>query len=228
MTKAQKKALILGASGLTGSLCLKLLLESSAYSSVIALVRKKLDIQHPRLEQHIVNFDHTAAMQKFYDGVDDVFCCLGTTIKKAGSQSAFRRVDFHIPTEAANIAAEQHVKQFLAISSVGANNKSSNFYLRVKGEMEKGITQFSFDAIHIFRPSLLLGDRHEKRPGESIAKLFSNIFSPLMSSRSSKYKPISAQEVAQAMVNAAQLNNAGEHFYSTGQIYKLAKKEAIA
>jgi uncharacterized protein YbjT (DUF2867 family) len=225
METTQKTALILGASGLTGSFCLQNLLESECYGSITALVRTTIDIKHPKLKQVVVDFDLTAPMEKHYRGVDDVFCCLGTTIKNAGSQSAFRRVDFHIPTEAANMAAENGVKQFLAISCVGANNRSSNFYLRVKGEMEKGIGQFAFKSIHIFRPSLILGDRDEPRAGESLAKFFGKILSPFLSLGSAKYKPTDASGIAKAMVNAAQLNRDGECLYSSSQILKLSVRK---
>jgi uncharacterized protein YbjT (DUF2867 family) len=222
MSITQKNALILGASGLTGKFCLADLLESDCYKNVIALVRQKLDIDHPKLKQYIVDFDSTRIMEEYYSGIDDVFCCLGTTIKNAGSEKAFRRVDFHIPTEAANMASEHGVKQFLAISSVGANNKSSNFYLRVKGELEKGIQQFNFKTIHIFRPSMLLGDRGETRKGESVGKFFGKLISPFLKGKSSKYKPIEATVLAAAMVNAAQSESEGIIYYSTNQIKKLA------
>jgi len=229
MVSNQKTALILGASGLTGGFCLKYLLDSNYYSSVIALVRTDLNIKHPKLKQVIVDFNNTAAMEQYYVDVDDVFCCLGSTIKKAGSQSAFRRVDFHIPTEAANIASSHGVKQFLVISSAGAYNKSSNFYLRVKGEMEAGISQFTFRAIHIFRPSLLMGTRRENRPAEAFTKVISKLLSPVIGVFSSKLIiSIEASDLATAMVNVAQLGKEGKNIYSSAQIEKYIDKKTSA
>jgi hypothetical protein len=226
MIKSQKNALLLGASGLTGSFCLQDLLKSESYSSIIALVRQPLDISHPKLKQAVVDFDLTAGMEKYYDDIDDVFCCLGTTITKAGSQKAFRRVDFHIPTEAANMASSHGVKQFVAISAEGANNKSSNFYLRIKGEMEKGINQFNFDAIHIFRPSSEINN--ERSNNKSSSSFLRSVFSLFSSKKKTKDNSTSASILAKAMVNAAQGAKNGSFFYSSSQIQKLSQKDSIS
>jgi len=226
MGKAQKTALVLGATGLTGGFCLQYLLESECYGRVIGLGNQIVDIKHPKLTQIAVDFYNTAAMEAYYIGVDDVFCCLGTTVKDAGGQSAFRRVDFHIPTEAANMASGHGVKQFLAISSSGADNRSSDFYLRVKGELEKGIAQFNFKAIHLFRPSGLIGPNGEEEGNSAEnGKLINRLLSPFMSKESSRGKPIEASLVATAMVNAAQLDATGENFYGTNQIKRLASRK---
>jgi uncharacterized protein YbjT (DUF2867 family) len=220
MSTTQKNALILGASGPIGHYCLLNLLENPAYRIVTALVRSPLDVSNAKLIQAVVNFDITAEMEEYYEGIDDVFCCLGTTIQNAGSQKAFRRVDFHIPTEASNLASAHGVKQFLAISCDRANNKSSDFYLRIKGEMEKGINQFAFDAIHIFRPPQLIINS-ESHPGNILDKIL-----PWRTQKSNTDKFIAPLEIADAMVNAAQLDEHGSFYYSTSQIQKLAKKKS--
>jgi len=220
-----KIALVLGASGLTGSHCLKILLDSTVYSKVIILVRSHLDLEHPKLQQAVVDFDFTAAMEKYYEGVDDVFCCLGTDPKNAGSPAIFRRVDFHIPTEAANIASEYGVKQFLAISTRGADNRSSNLYRRVKGELEKGLQQFSFESLHVFRPALV---RIENDIQENQNGFLKRFFSLDDTNSDSEKAPISAEILAQAMVNAAQSGNEGVNYYGSSQIILLsAAKKTI-
>jgi hypothetical protein len=161
-------------------------------------------------------------MEKYFEGVDDVFCCLGTNIKKAGSLSAFRRADFHIPVEAANIAAGHHVKQFLAISAHHADNHSSNDYLRVKGEMEVGLAQFNFTALHIFRLPQLREDMDETIETKSSGSLLSRIFNSKKTGSRSKKIIITPKTLAAAMVNAAQLNKSGEIHYSASQTLGLA------
>jgi len=215
----QKTALILGASGLTGRHCLNILLNSSYYSKVIVLVRRRLDIADPRVEQAVIDFDYTANMEKYYDGVDDVFSCIGTNLKNAGSPAALRRIEFHIPTEAANIASEHGVKRFLAISTKGADNHSSDLYLRVKGEMEKGLEQFSFTSLHIFRPSEVSYEDNIVVNRDRIMSRFFNSGSRGNTNRNS----IGAETLAKAMVNTAQQDKDGNFYYSTGQIKEISE-----
>ena len=220
----EKVALVLGASGLTGSHCLKILLDGKSYSKVIALVRSRLDLEHPKLQQAVINFDYTSSMEKYYVGVDDVFCCLCTNLKNAGSPAAFRRVDFHIPTEAANIASGHGVKQFLAISTRGADNHSSNLYKRVKGEMEKGLEQFDFTSLHVFRPA-------EVKPEEQVevngGGFFKRLFNSDRSDPNSEKTPIGAELLAEAMVNAAQSDKEGVNYYNSSQIIKLSGRKKL-
>jgi len=215
----EKIALILGASGLTGNHCLKILLNSGTYSKVIVLVRSQLDLEHPKLQQAVIDFDLTATMEQYYIGVDDVFCCLCTDIRTAGSPAVFRRVDFHIPTEAAHIASGHGVKQFLAISTRGADNRSSDLYKRVKGEMEKGLEQFDFEALHIFRPAQIKHENHYENNQNGFIK---RLFSSDNGSSNAEKTPISGEILAEAMVNAAQSGNEDVHYYNSSQIIKLS------
>ncbi|MCI0696437.1 oxidoreductase [candidate division KSB1 bacterium] len=215
-----KSALLLGASGLVGGHCLKRLLDDTAYDKVTALVRKPLALHHAKLEQQVVDFSR---LQNYAPLVKahDVFCCLGTTIKKAGSQAAFRQVDFTYPFETAKIAAANGAEQFLIVTSLGANPASRIFYNRVKGEVEAAIAPLAFRAVHIFRPSLLLGERQEFRLGEKLAERVTKIFSFLFVGPLRKYRPIKASVVAAAMIAVAKRNLAGNNIFESDQIQAL-------
>jgi len=212
-----RSALLLGASGLVGGHCLRLLLEDQSYGKVIAFVRKPIALQHPKLEQHVVDFDHPEKFAHLIK-VNDVFCCLGTTIKKAGSQEAFRKVDFSYPVKIAKIAAQNGVEQFLIITALGANPKSSIFYNRVKGEVEETITKLPLKAIHIFRPSLLLGKRQERRIGEKIGEPPLKGLKVLLVGPFRKYRAIEAIVVAGAMNKVAKKELLGVNIFESNQI----------
>ncbi len=218
-----KSALLLGASGLVGGHCLQLLLEDEAYAKVAVWVRKPLALRHPQLEQLVVDFARLESYAELAKA-NDVFCCLGTTIKKAGSQEAFRQVDFTYPLEIAKIAAANGAEQFLLVSSLGANPKSAIFYSRVKGEVEAAITPLPFRAIHIFRPSLLLGERQEMRLGEKIGEKVAGAFSFLLSGPLRKYRPIHARVVAAAMIAVAKQNLAGVNIFESERIQEVGGK----
>lgn len=198
-----KTALIAGASGLVGKQLLFKLLENPTYHRIIALVRKKLPIRHDKLVQMEVDFD------KLYDYKyqllgDDFFCCLGTTLKKAGSKEAFYKVDYNYCYELAKIAVENKAQNFLLVSAVGADAASTIFYSRVKGELERDIQALPIQHIHIFHPSLLVGNRLEHRLGEKLGIGLAKVVSPLLTGSLKKYKPIEATKVANALINAAQ------------------------
>lgn len=171
MKRLERKAMVIGATGLVGELLVHSLLEHPAYSLVRVLVRRPLEPQHPKLEQHVVDWEQLESQDHLFDGIDDLYCCLGTTIKKAGSQDNFRQVDYHYPVRAATIAKQHGVSQMLVISSMGASADSRVFYSRTKGEMEDALSDIGFPSLHIFRPSLILGDRNEKRFGEQMVRL---------------------------------------------------------
>lgn len=199
---AQKTAIILGATGLIGSFCLTHLLDDNNYSKIISLHRKRINKIHPKFEQHIIDFDSAEDYIKYFKA-DDIFCCLGTTIKTAGSQAAFRKVDLEYVIESARFSAQNGAQQFLVVSSIGADAASGNFYLRTKGEMEEALKKIAFKNIHIFRPSMLLGPRKEFRLGENIGKVAMKMFAPFMFGSLKKYKAIEAETVALAMIKAA-------------------------
>ncbi|MFD1030022.1 oxidoreductase [Metaplanococcus flavidus] len=218
---SEKSALIAGATGLTGNELVKILLDHHAYTKIRIFVRRPLDIEHPKLEQVKVDFNRLDDYKEYFE-VDDVFCCLGTTIKKAGSKNAFRKVDYEFSTMLAGLAKSAGVKKFLVISAMGADSRSNIFYNRVKGQTEDHLKKLDLPALHIFRPSLLLGDRKEFRLGEKAASLIAPAFSPLLRGDMKKYKPIQAKQVAQAMCAAAQTDSDGVQVYTSDQIAEMA------
>jgi uncharacterized protein YbjT (DUF2867 family) len=159
-----KSALLVGATGLVGSFVLDQLLQDPSYDSVVVLSRKPLNNNNPKLKEVIVNFDEPDKYSKDIKA-DVVFCCLGTTIKAAGSQEAFRKVDYEYPLQVAEIAKQNGTSTFLIITALGSSKSSIIFYNRVKGEVEEAIGKLNFDAFHILQPSLIIGERKESRTG---------------------------------------------------------------
>jgi uncharacterized protein YbjT (DUF2867 family) len=211
----QKTALIAGASGLVGRHCLELLLAADdRYAHVISIGRRELPIQHPRLEQRIVDFDHLDK-ERLSLIADDVYCCLGTTIRQAGSEAAFYKVDYTYVVKLAALLASNFASQLLVVSAMGADDSSRFFYNRVKGEMEEAVKQTPFRAIHLFRPSLLLGNRPRPRLGERLAAVVLAVVKPLLVGPLRPYRPIQAKAVAQAMLDAARQDGGGVRTYTS-------------
>ncbi len=217
-------ALIAGASGLVGRFCLARLLDEPVYTRVIALVRRPLPHTDPRLEQQIVDFDRLGLEGTEFPAADDVFCCLGTTSKTAGSEAAFRQVDFTYVVSIASLALGRGAKQFLLVSSLGANPKSPIFYSRIKGETEAAVAALPFEGRQIFRPSILVGERSEVRRGEraGIAVMRGVAFAMLGPLR--KYRPIRADTVARAMVRVARQAPRGVNIYESDAIEHLGRE----
>lgn len=208
-----KTALIAGGTGLIGKQVLQLLLESANYSKVIALSRRDLE-SHAKLVQIKMEFGNITEKGHSLKA-DDVFCCLGTTISKVGSKEKFRQVDFYYPFLLAKIMHSAGAKQYLLISSLGANKASRIFYNEVKGEVEEAVSTVGFETVHVLRPSLLLGTRTEKRSGEDAAKFFYKVFGFLIPE---KYKAIEAIKVAKAMVHFASQNKSGIFIHESGEL----------
>jgi uncharacterized protein YbjT (DUF2867 family) len=154
-----------------------------------------------------------------------VYCCLGTTIKKAGTQDAFRKVDFDYPVRIAALTQHCGANQFLLVSALGANPHSRIFYNRIKGEAEEAIRKMSFNAFHVFRPSLLLGERTEHRPGEKVGAVAMAVLKPLMSGPFKKYRAIQAHDVAKAMVRVAQMDLEGFNVFESNRIQEIADSD---
>jgi len=203
-----KTAIILGSTGLTGRALLNQILQDEQFDKVILFLRKELQLSHPKLTQHCIDFNQLEKYKELIQG-DVIFCCLGTTIKTAGSQEAFKKVDFTYPTEFAKIAKQNGVSTFLLQSSLGADASSNNFYLKVKGETEEIINKLSFNSFATFRPSMLLGNRTEFRLGESIGKIVMQLFSFLFIGKLKRYKAIHVNQVASAMIRQSKLNKLG-------------------
>ncbi|MBO9733234.1 MAG: oxidoreductase [Chitinophaga sp.] len=203
-----KTAIVLGATGLTGTHLVAALLQDPSFSKVKVLVRQPWAHARPRLESIIVDFEDTENLAAALQG-DVLFCCIGTTIKKAGSQEKFRAVDYGIPVKCARIAHEQGVSQLAIMSSISANPNSRNFYLRTKGEMEAAVEAIGFQSLYIFRPSILIGPRKEFRLGEWIGRWLFQLFYFLLQGRWKKYRGIKAATVANAMIAATKQANTG-------------------
>lgn len=218
-----KTALLIGSTGLIGSQLLQLLLESKEYEKVITFVKRDTGINHPKLTQHCIDFDKPETYKELVIG-DDFFCTIGTTINKAGTKEAFRRVDFEYPKQFATFALQNKVKQFLIISSLGADATSSNFYLKTKGEMEDFLKNCNFESVAVLQPSLLLGNRTEFRFGEKIGAFFMKTFSFLLIGNLKKYKAIESKTVAKALVTIAQQNNRGFTVYESDKIQEIGNQ----
>ncbi len=209
-----RTALVAGASGLVGGHVLRLLLADPSYERVTIFVRRELPVSNRKLAQRVLEFDRLTELGDF-PRVHDVFCCLVTTIAQAGSQAAFRRVDFTYVVELARAASRHRADQFLLVSAVGAAARSRVFYNRVKGETEDAVQRVSFAGIHIFRPSLLLGARTDPRPAERAASLVARALSWTLIGPLKRYRPIRAEIVAQAMVRRAREASRGLHVYES-------------
>lgn len=205
-----RTALVAGATGVVGAALLRQLLADARYGTVKVLVRRPLGISHAKLVELSLSEPGPALLGGKLVA-DDVFCCLGTTHKKAGSRAAFERVDYHLVLEVARAALAQGAKQFLVVSSVGASRKSGSFYLRVKARMEQAVLDLGYEATHIFRPSLLLAARNESRPGEWLAQKAAPLINPLLTGKLAIYRAITAEDVAAAMMTLALRNLSGGH-----------------
>lgn len=203
-----KTAIILGATGLTGTELLKQLINDDFYEKVVLFSRKSNNIKHSKLTEYITDFNQLDKIRHLIIG-DIVFCCLGTTIKAVGSKTAFRKVDFNYIYDFAILAKKNGFNQFYLQSSIGADSKSNNFYLKIKGETENAIKKLNFESFTIFRPSMLLGNHIEFRFGETLGKLAMRFFSFLFVGRLKIYKAINAKQVAKAMIIESKLNKVG-------------------
>ena len=215
-----KTAIVIGATGLVGSFVTLKLLDDNRYEKVKVFVRSSLGIKHPKLEESIVNFDQLENWKDKLIG-DELYSALGTTIKKAGGKEKQYKIDFTYQYEVAKAASENKVKSYFLVSSLGADYKSGNFYLRMKGNLDEKVQQLNFEKIRIFRPSILVGLRSEKRLGESLGIKIAGIVTSIIPALK-KYKPINASTVAEAMINSANFDSSEKLcIYDSDQIFKL-------
>jgi len=211
-------ALIAGATGLVGGSLLELLLKDNHYEKVISLQRGQATLIHPKLVT--IQTDFTNLDELILPNVTDVFCCLGTTIKKAGSKEQFKKVDYSFPLALAECGGKAHAKHFLIITAMGANASSYFFYNKVKGELEETLAAFKgISTISIFRPSLLLGKRIEKRAGESIGIILAEGVNKIFKTDIG----IQAKDVSKAMYSIAKYpKQTGTTYYASTQIKEIA------
>jgi len=219
-----KIALVFGASGLVGRSVVEVLTGSEDYASVRIFARKETGLAGlKKAEEYIISFDDLEKHRDLIRG-NDLFICLGTTIKKAGSVKRMEEIDRDLPVKISAIASGNSVERLAVVSSLGANASSSNYYLRIKGEMENGLLAMPFKTIIIARPSLLLGDRQEKRAGEGIAKLVMNGLGFLMTGPLARYRGIEGKMVALAMVRSLGTRS-GSHIMESDELRKIAIKQ---
>jgi uncharacterized protein YbjT (DUF2867 family) len=206
-----KTATLVGATGLIGGELLKLLLDDPYYQIVRILIRRPFELPHPKLEKKLVDFNDADSLLVALDGSDTVFIAVGTTQRKVkGDKQAYRKVDYDIPVNIARYSKMVGCKDLVLVSSVGANSKSNNFYLKLKCEVENEIMKMEIESVHIMQPSMLLGKRNESRPLEKIGQPMMKVFSFLLPT---KYKPIPARVVAKAMLKASKKNEKGVFVY---------------
>jgi len=219
----KRTALVAGATGLIGGHVINLLVDNPAYEKVIAISRRPLGIQHEKLDNRLIDFNQLEQVDDLFH-VDSIFCCLGTTMKKAQSQEAFRAVDYEYPLSLGRMAKKHGVNNFLLVSSMGANAQSSIFYSRVKGELEEQLIQLDLPKLFVFRPSLLLGNRQEFRLGEKAGEWLAKPLSALLIGQWRKYRPIEAARVAEAMVTADQSDSHPKlKVYESDQIAEMTR-----
>lgn len=217
----QKTATIIGATGLIGSHLLQQLQISDTFNTIKVIGRRTAGYKNPKTEELVIDFEDEAAFKEAIRGSDVVFCAVGTTNKKvSGNKTAYRKVDFDIPVNAARFAAETGCNTFAVVSAVRANSNSNNFYTRLKGEMEEAVQQQSIPTLVIVRPSLLLGKRNENRIAESLGKW---IMKPLSFLIPARMKPIEAADVAKAMVHATNSDLKGNHIFHYPEIKNYAQ-----
>ena len=193
-------ATIIGSTGIIGGHLLDLLINDPYFTTVRVLIRRPLELSHTKLEKKLVDFNDLENFRLALEGTDVIFCCIGTTMKQVrGDKAAYRKIDYDIAVHAAQLGKANGCEKFVLVSAVGADSKSRNFYLKLKGETEEAVQASGVESVYILRPSLLIGNRKEFRAGEKIAAWLMPLFAFLLPAR---YKPVKASEVAKAMLMA--------------------------
>lgn len=217
-----RTALIFGSTGLIGNLLLEELINSEMYQAVKIFVRQATGISEPKVEEIVTDFSNPELISAKVTG-DDLFICLGTTIRKAGSVAGMEKIDRDLPVNIAEMACKKEVKRIAVVSSIGADVNARNYYLRIKGEMEKGIMAMNFENIAVVRPSMLLGERNERRAGEMVGKVMMMTFSPLLAGKLKKYRAIHGRDVARAMISILK-NEQVKIIYESDELQRIASR----
>lgn len=216
-------ASIIGATGMIGTYLQQVLTEDSSFDTIRILVRRPIPRPHPKIEVKLVDFSDLESVKLAIDGSDSLFCAIGTTQKKVkGDRQAYLKIDFDIPVKTARLCKELDIDRMAIVSAVGANSKSRSFYLKLKGHVEDAISLEPIASIHFFQPSVLLGNRQEKRMMEKFAQRLMRFAQPVMQGGWRKYRAIEGLEVAQAMVQSVKLGLPGIHRYTYSDIQQLA------
>lgn len=219
----KKSAIIVGATGLTGGILLNKLLADDRYDTIKVFGRSSVGMKHPKLEEHLVDlFELEQHADQFT--ADEVYCCIGTTKKKTPDEQQYRKIDFGIPTTAANLCKANDISTFLVMSSMGANPDSSIFYSRTKGEMEVEVLAQNIEHTFILRPSLITGNRSEKRSLEKFMVGLMSVVNVLLIRALKKYRSIKASDIAQAMIHLAN-EKPDQSVFDSAEIQILARRE---
>ncbi|WP_054850991.1 NAD(P)H-binding protein [Olleya sp. ITB9] len=218
----KKTAIILGASGLTGGLLLDQLINDERYESIKLFSRSKLEGLPNKVTQYIGDLLELEQFKSDFTG-DQVFCCIGTTKAKTPNKDLYKKIDYGIPVSAAKLAKTNGIETFLVISALGANSKSSVFYNKIKGEMERDVLKQDIKKTFIFQPSLIGGDRKESRTLETIGKVVFKVIQPLFFGKLKKYKITDPENMAQAMINLANSKNYSEVIINSNDIKRITK-----
>jgi uncharacterized protein YbjT (DUF2867 family) len=216
-----RSVLLLGATGLVGGECLRLLQAHEAFGRIVVLTRRPLDVQvGDKVEQHVIKFEQLTSASMFF-GVDQIICALGTTMKEAGTKRRFRIVDLVYPLTAAHLGLEKKVSHFLVVTALGADPRSPIFYNRIKGELERALLTLPYRSLTIARPSMLYGKRERPRTGERIAAGLS-FLTP------ARLRAISATDVAAALVHQGALDQPGKRVIESMELRQIAALAASA
>ncbi len=194
-----KTAIIIGATGLTGGILLQHLIKDNRYAKLVLFSRKSVNISHPKIEEHIIDMFQLEG-NKVNFIADEVFCCIGTTASKTPDKTLYRQIDYGIPLTVSQLCKKNNISTLIIISALGANAKSKVFYNRIKGEMEEEVLKLQISKTHILQPSLIGGNRDEKRPGEYFFKQLMKIFNPLLLGSLKKYRMIHPETIVSAMI----------------------------
>jgi len=216
-----KTAIILGATGLTGSILLQKLMDNERYTTIKLFSRKKVERLPSKVEQFVGDILELENFKKDFIA-DDVFCCIGTTAKKTPDKSLYKKIDFGIPVTAAKLSKENGIATFLVVSAIGANANSTIFYNKIKGEMEQAVLSTKIEKTHIFQPSIIGGNRQEQRIGEKIGLVVFKMLQPLFLGKLRKYRITEAEDIAQAMINLAN-STSTKTIITSDQITKISK-----
>ena len=198
----KKTAIVLGATGLTGSLLLDKLLQDDRYQTIKLFSRKKMDDMPSKVQQFVGDILALESFKKDFTA-DEVFCCIGTTAKKTPDKTRYKKIDFGIPVTAAKLSKENGIATFIVVSALGANATSAIFYSKTKGEMEQAVLAEKIEKTHILQPSIIGGNRQETRIGEKIGLVVMKLLQPLFFGKLKKYRIIAAEDIAQTMLNLA-------------------------
>ena len=215
-----KTALVFGSSGLVGSHLVRLMNKNSIYKKIKLFVRSTSEIKTSKIEIINTDFNNLSNHKEDING-DDCFFCIGTTKKNTPDKDEYRRIEYDIPVEIAKIAKSNSINSFFYVSSGFADSKSSSAYLKNKGQVEEELIKLNFSILGIMRPSFLVGNRKEKRPGEEVGIFFFKIFSPLLLGPLKKMRPIQSEKVAKVMIKVAN-ENLKKTIFESNEIAELA------